>query len=97
MERILKIKEVLPMRSFDSTTGSAQKVNVLPIILTDGINSIFAEAMGDVANRLIADNLFAGSLVSVRLSASCRKRTTQDSKEWYSNDVRILDMAKLTD
>ena len=93
----MKIKEVLPMRSFDSTTGSAQKVNVLPIILTDGINSMFAEAMGDVANRLIADNLFAGSLVSVRLSTSHRKRTTQDGKEWYSNDVRILDMAKLTD
>ena len=97
MERLLKIKEVLPSRSFESTSGSAQKVNVLPLILTDGINSIYAEAMGDAANRLSAENLFPGALVSVRLSASHRKRTTQDGKEWYSNEVRILDMAKLMD
>ena len=94
MERLLKIKEMLPLRSFDSTSGNAQKVNVLPFILTDGLNTLFAEAMGDTANRIIAENLTAGCLVSVRLSTSHRKHS-KDGKDWYTNDVRILDMAKV--
>lgn len=92
MTRLLKIKELLPLRSFDSKSNSSQKVNVLPMVLTDGLNSIYAEAFGDTANRLIAAQLEKGRTVSVKLTSNARPWQSQDGKTGYSNDVRIDDL-----
>ena len=51
MERFLMIKEQLPMRerSYTDQQGQQKVFVSVGFVLTDGINTMFAEAVGDMA------------------------------------------------
>ena len=81
MERFLMIKEQLPMRerSYTDQQGQQKVFVSVGFVLTDGINTMFAEAVGDM------------HLVEYELS--CREWQDSQQQRRFENAVRITKMA----
>ncbi len=91
MIKILKVKKVLPGRTFDSkdSLGNPRKVLVASFVLSDGINSMVAEAYGDVATACANKNLQEGDLCSVKISTEARSWNDQQGQERWETRVAI--------
>lgn len=91
MQRLLKIQNVDQPRTFEATgnNGQKQQVTVVGLVLTNGMDTFFAEAFRDVADKVKGLALETDDLVSVKLGCKADKRTTEKG-EFYSNKLTIL-------
>ena len=95
MERIFQIKEQLPLRerSYTDQQGQQKVFVSTGFVLTDGINTVFAEAVGDMARVLDQQkpNQQVPHLVDYELS--CREWQDSQQQRRFENTVRITKMA----
>jgi hypothetical protein len=95
MERIFQIKEQLPLRerSYTDQQGQQKVFVSTGFVLTDGINTVFAEAVGDMARALDQQkpNQQVPHLVDYELS--CREWQDSQQQRRFENTVRITKMA----
>ena len=95
MERIFHIKEQLPLRerSYTDQHGQQKVFVSTGFVLTDGINTVFAEAVGDMARALDQQkpNQQLPHLVDYELS--CREWQDSQQQRRFENTVRITKMA----
>ena len=76
-------------RTFDSTTnGVPSEVKVIGVKLTDGRNTLYAEAYRDRAEMIKKLNLQKGDIVQLQLNTSI-KQNTKDGVTFYGNNVTI--------
>ena len=90
MTRVFKVSEdVHQARTFQSTTnGMPTEVKAVGVMLSDGRNTLYAEAYRERADAVEQLHLMKGDLVQVHLSATARAKT-QDGVTYYSNCVSI--------
>ena len=95
MERFFQIKEQLPLRerSYTDQQGQQKVFVSTGFVLTDGINTVFAEAVGDMARALDQQkpNQQLPHLVDYELS--CREWQDSQQQRRFENTVRITKMA----
>ena len=95
MERFFQIKEQLPLRerSYTDQQGLKKVFVSTGFVLTDGINTVFAEAVGDMARALDQQkpNQQVPHLVDYELS--CREWQDSQQQRRFENMVRITKMA----
>ena len=95
MERIFHIKEQLPLRerSYTDQQGQQKVFVSTGFVLTDGINTVFAEAVGDMARALDQQkpNQQLPHLVDYELL--CREWQDSQQQRRFENTVRITKMA----
>ena len=95
MERIFHIKEQRPLRerSYTDQQGQQKVFVSTGFVLTDGINTVFAEAVGDMARALDQQkpNQQVPHLVDYELS--CREWQDSQQQRRFENTVRITKMA----
>ena len=95
MERYFQIKEQLPLRerSYTDQQGQQKVFVSTGFVLTDGINTVFAEAVGDMARVLDQQkpNQQVPHLVDYELS--CREWQDSQQQRRFENTVRITKMA----
>ena len=95
MEKLVIIKKVFPMqeRTYNDHNGQQQIFASRGFILSDGIDTFYAEMVGDTA-RANAQTVFPTDQL---VAAQCTivQRTWKDSQgvERYSNDIRINKLA----
>ena len=89
MTRIFQVDEMTGERTFDSTTnGVPSEVKVIGVKLTDGRNTLYAEAYRDRAEMIKKLNLQKGDIVQLQLITSV-KQNTKDGVTFYGNNVTI--------
>ena len=89
MNRIFQVEEMTGERTFDSTTnGVPSEVKVIGVKLTDGRNTLYAEAYRDRAEMIKKLNLQKGDIVQLQLITSV-KQNTKDGVTFYGNNVTI--------
>ena len=89
MTRIYQVEEMTGERSFESTTnGVPSEVKVIGVKLTDGRNTLYAEAYRDRAEMIKKLNLQKGDIVQLQLNTSI-KQNTKDGVTFYGNNVTI--------
>ena len=95
MERFLSIKEQLPMRerSYTDQQGQQKVFVSVGFLLTDGINTMFAEAVGDMARALDQQKPDQGVMHLVEYELSCREWQDSQQQRRFENTVRITKMA----
>ena len=73
MEKTMKIQKLLPLqdRQYNDQQGQPRVFTSMGMVLTDGIDTLFAEATGDYARSLVG-HLQEGDFVRVQLSMSVR-------------------------
>lgn len=96
MEKTFKIKQVLPIhdRQYQDQQGQSRVFTSLGVVLTDGIDTIFAEATGDYARSLVGQ-LNEDDMVRAQLSMSVRDWTDQQGQARYENRVYASTIKKL--
>jgi hypothetical protein len=95
MDRLLLIKEQLPMRerSYTDQQGQQKVFVSTGFVLTDGINTMFAEAVGDMARALDQQKPDQTLPHLVTFELSCREWLDQQQQRRFENGVRIVRMA----
>lgn len=90
MTRVFQVNEdVQASRTFQSTTnGMPTEVKALGVMLTDGKNTIYAEAYRERAEYIEGLGLLKGDVVQVHLSVVAKTKT-KDGATFYSNNVSI--------
>ena len=80
MQQIMFIKEVLPMEQIQVTNrqGQPDVLKLQTYVLSDGINTIAGEAVGNFAEAAQQLKLKVGGWVQVSLEFSVNDRKTQD-------------------
>lgn len=89
---LVTIQEVLPMvaRDFDNkTTGKKDTFYSKGYVLSDGLNTFYAEALGNLAQRLEREPLNASGFINVEVSANARSYETSTNQKRYSTDIII--------
>ncbi len=91
------IKEQLPMRerSYTDQQGQQKVFVSVGFVLTDGINTMFAEAVGDMdmARALEQQKPDQGVMHLVEYELSCREWQDSQQQRRFENAVRITKMA----
>jgi hypothetical protein len=97
MQQIMFIKEVLPMEQIQVTNrqGQPDVLKLQTYVLSDGINTIAGEAMGNFAEAATQLKLKVGGWVQVSLEFSVNDRKTQEGREFKAQRVRILNISPL--
>ena len=90
MQQIMFIKEVIPMEQIQVTNQKGQ-----PYVLSDGINTIAGEAVGNFAEAASQLKLKVGGWVQVSLEFSVNDRKTQDGRDFKAQRVRIINISPL--
>ena len=89
MTRIYQVEEMTGERTFESTSnGVPSEVKVIGMKLTDGRNSLYAEAYRERAEQVKKLNLKEGDIVQLQLNTSV-KQNTKDGVTFYGNNVTI--------
>lgn len=89
---LVTIQEVLPMvaRDFDNkTTGKKDTFYSKGYVLSDGLNTFYAEALGNLAQRLEREPLNANGFINVEVSSNARSYETSTNQKRYSTDIII--------
>lgn len=89
---LVTIQEVLPMvaRDFDNkTTGKKDTFYSKGYVLSDGLNTFYAEALGNLAQRLEREPLNASGFINVEISSNARSYETSTNQKRYSTDIII--------
>ena len=95
MERLLSIKEQLPLRerSYTDQQGQQKVFVSVGFLLTDGINTMFAEAVGDAARALDQQKPNQDVMHLVEYEIGCREWQDSQQQRRFENAVRITKMA----
>jgi hypothetical protein len=95
MERYFQIKEQLPLRerSYTDQQGQQKVFASTGFVLTDGINTVFAEAVGDMARALDQQKPDPKVLHLVEFELACREWQDSQNQRRFENSVRITKMA----
>ena len=89
MTRIYQVEEMTGERTFESTSnGVPSEVKVIGMKLTDGKNTLYAEAYRERAEQVKKLNLQKGDIVQLQLNTSV-KQNTKDGVTFYGNNVTI--------
>ena len=89
MTRIYQVEEMTGERTFESTSnGVPSEVKVIGMKLTDGKNTLYAEAYRERAEQVKKLNLKEGDIVQLQLNTSV-KQNTKDGVTFYGNNVTI--------
>ena len=97
MQQIMFIKEVLPMEQIQVTNrqGQPDVLKLQTYVLSDGINTIAGEAVGNFAEAAQQLKLKVGGWVQVSLEFSVNDRKTQDGRDFKAQRVRIINISPL--
>ena len=96
MERFFQIKEQLPLRehSYTDQQGQQKVFASTGFVLTDGINTVFAEAVGDMARALDGQQKPDPTVLHlVEYEVSCREWKDSQQQRRFENSIRIVKMA----
>ena len=95
MERFFQIKEQLPLRerSYTDQQGQQKVFVSTGFVLTDGINTVFAEAVGDMARALDQQKPDPQVVHLVEFELSSREWQDSQNVRRFENSVRITKMA----
>jgi hypothetical protein len=95
MDRLFQIKEQLPLRerSYTDQQGQQKVFVSAGFVLTDGINTVFAEAIGDTARALDQQKPDKDIPHLVSFEISSREWLDQQQQRRFENSVRINKMA----
>ena len=87
MEKTMKIQKLLPLqdRQYNDQQGQPRVFTSMGMVLTDGIDTLFAEATGDY----VVGHLQEGDFVRVQLSMSVRDWQDQQGQTRYENKSYI--------
>jgi hypothetical protein len=90
MEKTMKIQKLLAIqdRQYNDQQGQPRVFTSMGMVLTDGIDTLFAEATGDYARSLVG-HLNEGDFVRVQLSMSVRDWQDQQGQTRYENKSYI--------
>ena len=96
MEKTMKIQKVLAIqdRQYNDQQGQPRVFTSMGFVLTDGVDTIFAEATGDYARSLVG-HLNEGDMVRVQLSMSVRDWQDQQGQTRYEVRVYISTIKKI--
>ncbi len=85
------IKEVLPLseRQYIDKQGAQQVYASRGFILTDGVDTLYAEVSGDKARRT---DYKAEQWVAVQMTAHAREYTDKNNQKRYSNEMTITNL-----
>ena len=89
------IKKMLPLseRAYTDRNNQPQTFTSQGFILTDGINTVYAETLGNYAKAAVALKLEEGRQVMVCLETSARDWQDNNGQTHYSNEVRITNIS----
>ena len=92
----MKIQKLLPIqdRQYTDQQGQPRVFTSMGFVLTDGVDTIYAEATGDYARSLVG-HLNEGDMVRAQLSMSVRDWTDQQGQARYENRVYASTIKKL--
>ena len=90
MEKTMKIQKLLPIqdRQYNDQQGRAKVFTSMGFVLTDGVDTMYAEATGDYARSLVG-HLNEGDTVRSQLSTSVRSWQDQQGQTRYENKIYI--------
>lgn len=89
---LVTIQEQLPMVARDypnRTTGRTDTFYSKGYVLSDGLNTFYAEALGNLAQRLEREPLNANGFVNVEVSMNARSYENSNHEKRYSTDITI--------
>lgn len=89
---LVTIMNVLPIqaRDFDNkTTGKKDTFYSKGYVLSDGLNTFYAEAVGNLAQRLEREPLNPSAFVNVEVSMNARSYENANHEKRYSTDIII--------
>ena len=91
------IKEMLPLEEISVTNqkGQPDVLKKQTYVLSDGINTIAGETVGNYAEAAQQLKLKVGGWVQVSLEFSVNDRKTQDGRDFKAQRVRILNISPL--
>ena len=91
------IKEMLPLEEISVTNqkGQPDVLKKQTYVLSDGINTIAGETVGNYAEAAQQLKLKVGGWVQVSLEFSVNDRKTQEGREFKAQRVRILNISPL--
>ena len=97
MEKSMKIKTLLAIqdRQYTDQQGQPRVFTSMGFVLTDGIDTIFAEATGDYARSLVGF-LNEGDMVRVQLSMSVHDWKDQQGQTRYEVKAYISTIKKIS-
>ena len=97
MQQMMFIKEMLPLEEISVTnqTGQPDVLKKQTYVLSDGINTIAGETVGNFAEAAQQLKLKVGGWVQVSLEFSVNDRKTQDGRDFKAQRVRILNISPL--
>ena len=95
MEKLMTIKQVFPIveRPYTDRNGNQALFASRGFVLTDGIDTVFAEALGDYAKSIANVPYTPGSTYRIQMQATAREWKDKDGMTHYSNDIRIIKIA----
>lgn len=89
---LVTIQEMLPMvaRDFDNKTkGTKDTFYSKGFVLSDGLNTFYAEAIGNLAQRLEREPLNTSAFINVEVSMNARSYEDSKNQKRYSTDIII--------
>lgn len=91
------IKEMLPLEEISVTNqkGQPDVLKKQTYVLSDGINTIAGETVGNYAEAAQQLKLKVGGWVQVSLEFAVNDRKTQDGRDFKAQRVRILNISPL--
>ena len=96
MQQLAIIKQIFPIvdRQYTNQQGQPAVFTSQGFLLTDGINTFFAETAGNYAKAALGLKLEVGMTVNVHLVVDARKWQTQQGEDRYENRVTITNIAR---
>ena len=94
MEKVVTITKVQPLkeRSYINGNGDNEIFVSRGFVMTDGIDTFYAEATGEYARQLPTE-IDTTVCHSVQLQMSSRPYQDREGQTRYSNEIRIVKMA----
>jgi hypothetical protein len=94
MVQFMKIAEITPLREISTERQGRPSVFYKQgFRLTDGVNSIYGETMGEYAKAVLGLKLEKGMTVAVNLDFSARSYPDKNGEIRFENQVRITNIA----
>ena len=92
MEKLMTIQQTFPLveRPYTDRNGNQALFASRGFILTDGIDTVHAEAVGDFAKSIANVDYQHNSLHAVQLQINAREWKDKEGVTRYSNEVRLV-------
>jgi len=92
MEKFVVVLSQGDAREFESTAnGQKEMVDVVDLVLTDGLNTFACSAFVKVAQRLRKEPLRKGAMINANLSFFARKAKNKDGGEFMQQACTLQD------